>query len=112
MGSLAYRDPPRWILPTTPPPTSPPSSISTPPGSAPTSPGPSTGLFHRDNRTPKTASSQVAVGVFVDPHQISEPPHRFSPFSPACRLTDANVPFGMSSQAGRSPSPAPAWRDA
>lgn len=39
----------------------------------------------------------VAVGIFVDAHQIPKLPHVFPRFRPACRLTDANVPLGMSS---------------
>lgn len=39
----------------------------------------------------------VAVGVLVNAHQILDFLHDSPRFNPACRLTDANVPLGMSS---------------
>src|SRR5213078_4267114 len=45
----------------------------------------------------RNGSAPIAVGVLVDPHEIPQPFHDLSPLSPAWRLTDASVPFGMSS---------------
>jgi hypothetical protein len=39
----------------------------------------------------------VATRVFVDPYEIAQSPHSFPRFHPACRLTEAKVPFGISS---------------
>ncbi len=39
----------------------------------------------------------VAAWVAVDPNEILSSPHDVVPFRPACRFTDANVPFGISS---------------
>src|SRR5262245_7996858 len=39
----------------------------------------------------------VAIGITVDAYQVLNGPHDFDSFNSACRLTDASVPFGMSS---------------
>lgn len=39
----------------------------------------------------------VTVRIFVDAYQILQSFHAHHRFKPACRLTDAKVPFGMSS---------------
>lgn len=45
----------------------------------------------RNRRTP------IAVWITVDTHKVLDRSHDFGTFNPACRFTDANVPFGMSS---------------
>ncbi|MEX1130291.1 MAG: hypothetical protein WD227_11120 [Vicinamibacterales bacterium] len=42
----------------------------------------------------------VAVWITIDTNKVLDRFHDFPIFNPACRFTDANVPFGMS-----SPSP-------
>ena len=39
----------------------------------------------------------IAAWITVDPHEILKCFHDFDPLNPACRFTEANVPFGMSS---------------
>ena len=39
----------------------------------------------------------VAVRVLVDAHEVPQLSHDLSPLSPACRLTEPNVPLGISS---------------
>jgi hypothetical protein len=39
----------------------------------------------------------VATRVAIDPHEILHRLHDFVTFNPACRLTEASVPFGISS---------------
>jgi hypothetical protein len=45
------------------------------------------------------------VRITADTHEVLDPLHGVGPFHPACRLTEANVPFGIS-------SPLPLDRDA
>jgi RHS repeat-associated protein len=39
----------------------------------------------------------ITVRIPTDAHEVLNPLHGLGPFQPACRLTDANVPFGISS---------------
>ena len=41
--------------------------------------------------------SPIAIRILVDAYQITNRFHALAPFRCACRLTDARVPFGMSS---------------
>src|SRR5262249_47556862 len=41
--------------------------------------------------------SPITVGVLVDAHQVTKLFHDLAPFRPACRLTEASVPLGISS---------------
>lgn len=39
----------------------------------------------------------IAIRVLVDTYEVSQPLHERSPLRPAWRLTEASVPFGISS---------------
>src|SRR5262245_2967112 len=56
------------------------------------------GLAGRDTaRQVGHRRAPITVRVAADAHQVLDPLHGVGPFHPACRLTDAKVPFGISS---------------